>query len=65
MTLCGASVPHHDEMNKDAPTTPRGRVVVASGPNRGKLLFELASDAAVRATMKQLARYFRAAESAS
>lgn len=58
-SLCGPGTPHHDEMNKDAPGTPRGRVVVASGPNRGKLLFELAAEAATRATMRELTRYFR------
>lgn len=57
--LCGGAVPHHDEMNKDAPTTPRGKVVVQAGPNKGRTLFELASDAAVRASMRELARYFR------
>ena len=62
--LCGPGVPHHDEMNKDAPTTPRGRVVVATGPHKGQLLFDLAAEAAMRATMRELTRYFRLTDAA-
>lgn len=59
--LCGPGAPTHEELNKDNPTSQEGQKVVPDGPNQGKTLFELAFDAARRATEEQFARLLKVA----
>ena len=54
--LCGPGAPTHEQLNKDSPTSSEGGKVVQSGPNQGRKLFDLAFDAAVRATRVQFER---------
>ncbi len=56
---CPAGAPTHGELNKDDPSSPEGRKVVESGPNAGQTYFELAFDAAIRATELQFDRLKR------
>ena len=55
---CGSVAPSHDDLNKDSPTSSEGKRLVPSGPHQGQSLFQLAREAAVRASREQLARYF-------
>ncbi len=55
---CAATVPSHATMNKDKHSSPRGKTTVDHGPNRGKTLFDLAYDAALRATQAELKWFF-------
>jgi len=54
--LCGPGAPTHEELNKDSPNSPEGSKVVASGPNAGKTLFDLAFATALQATKNQFAQ---------
>jgi hypothetical protein len=54
--LCGPGAPTHEQLNKDDPGSVEGGKVVEDGPNTGKRLFDLAFDAATRATAEQFAR---------
>lgn len=54
--LCGPGAPSHDQLNKDSPTSNEGKKVVATGPNAGKSLFDLAYATALAATREQYAR---------
>ena len=56
---CGAGAPPHSQLNKDSAESPEGKETVTKGPNAGKTLFELAYDAALRATGAQLDRFNR------
>lgn len=53
---CRSDAPSHDELNKDNPNSEQGKKVVDSGLHQGKIYFQLAQDAAMRATRIQLAR---------
>lgn len=54
---CKKGVAMHDDIAKDDAESPRGKIVVATGPNAGKTLLELAYDAARRATELQIRRF--------
>ena len=53
---CGPNAPTHTQLNKDSPDSEEGQKVVTSGPNQGSSLFELAFNAALRATEVQFGR---------
>jgi len=55
--LCGPNAPSHSDLNKDSPTSKEGSKIVASGPNAGKSLFELAYATALAASKAQFARF--------
>jgi hypothetical protein len=50
---CNSSVPPHTKLNKDDPNSEEGQKIVATGPNKGKTLFSLARESAIRATLIQ------------
>jgi hypothetical protein len=54
--LCGPGAPTHAQLNKDSPTSEEGGKVVATGPNEGRTLFDLAFAAALQATRVQFDR---------
>lgn len=54
---CKKGAPMHDDIAKDDVDSPRGKLVVATGPNKGKTLLELTYDAALRATALQIRRF--------
>ena len=53
---CSSGTPSHGELNKDNRNSSKGKVIVNSGPHKGKSLFELAFEAAVRASIEQFDR---------
>jgi hypothetical protein len=53
---CSSNAPHHDQLNKDKPSSITGCKVVDFGPHHGKTLFELAEEVSIRATRQQLER---------
>ena len=57
---CPSGAPSHKELNKDAPNSSEGKIVVDSGPLKGKSLFDLAFDTAVWASIKQFERLMQA-----
>jgi len=54
---CPSGAPTHGELNKDDSNSKEGKKEVGSGPNKGKTLYELAFDAAVRASRTQFDRF--------
>lgn len=54
---CKAGVPHHDDLGKDDAESRQGQVIVTKGPNEGRTLFQLAYDAALRASALQIKRF--------
>jgi hypothetical protein len=53
---CPGGTPTHQELNKDNPDSQEGSKVVPSGPHKGKSLFDLAYEAAIRASSEQFKR---------
>lgn len=53
---CNSNVPPHSKLNKDDETSEEGQKVVATGPNKGKTLFYLTRETAIRATLIQFER---------
>ncbi len=54
---CLGKTPTHEQLNKDDPESDVGKIIVSSGPNQGKSMFDLAYDAALSASIEQLKRY--------
>ena len=54
---CGPGTPDHDDLNKDDDRSDEGKRVVDGGPNDGKTYYELAFQAAVEASARQLERF--------
>jgi hypothetical protein len=57
---CRSGTPTHGQLNKDSDSktkSPQGCKPVTSGPNQGKILFQLAFDTAVAATCKQFEQF--------
>ena len=55
--LCPSGTPSHSQLNKDSPKSKEGAKIVASGPNKGETLFDLAYATAFAATKVQYARF--------
>ncbi len=54
---CLGDTPTHKQLNKDDPESDTGKIIVSSGPNQGKSMFDLAYNAALSASIEQLKRY--------
>jgi hypothetical protein len=54
---CRNGAPSHEAINKDAPDTPSGQKVITQGPNRGRSLFDISRDCALRSTHQAFLRF--------
>lgn len=54
---CKPGTPSHGHLNKDTRSSNSGRKVVRNGPNSGKTLYQLACDAALRASQAEADRF--------
>jgi choline dehydrogenase-like flavoprotein len=54
---CLGNTPTHEQLNKDNQESDMGKIIISSGPNKGKSMFDLAYNAALSASIGQLKRY--------